>query len=781
MVQKKLKLNTRKRLSFKNRKSIIRDIDSHLKIYDENIQYFKVLTLIGMGGFGKSRLIDKISSISKDYKFKTVRVSVETESSISLVAPLKAIRNQLNFDCLLFDTALLRYWSASGQVYTLQKSSQLSKSFALKVAEFGVGFMETIPLSLTFAVTVYEKAKKKIVKVTHYSKDEFKIIDDFSYSSEKLLKMLPDCLGIDIRRHQMFSFENYVFFYDSYEKQKKHTLDENCSWLRTFISSLEMGLHIIASREALNWTDKYWQNIIEKPYIVDSLPVKDVRKLIISECDPPETHLNALVKVSRCIPFYVGVVINDYSNLKSSKKTIDIRDIPLSSKEAVYRFINHLDESMQKLIISISVIQFFNERLIKYIIRQLNLNIDFIAINDIANSFFIEIVDDLYYVYKTHDLLTDFVRSEPSYLEISKLTILASAQLMSLMSQDNHINSNSLMFYSGICEGAPKGISNEKLIEYMIDFGYAIYDAGYWEELSCININSFNSNLSSIEIVQFFFHAIAQRRIVSVETGITKLEKISTYREEFGRHIVSFDLEVAYLTELSGKYSIAKQQISKIYKSNSPIDHLNPKCRPQFRSLLYHTDFLIMDGDFTEGEEILLIASETTNYGNNNKAELIRHRAHSFRFSFLFEQAEILYLDALDIAADIPSMRAKLQTNLAETRCWISPEIAIENAMESIRLNKQLGNKIEVSKAYSALSIAYIHLGNLENARKNQILARTISEDVQYLSGVLFSKISLCLIEASDKKVQNISKLRQEILDLTIKLETYDHLNLVPA
>lgn len=84
----------------------------HMK-YEPN--YYKVLSIYGMGGIGKSRLLTEIEtminqSFSDDSQMVVLYLSLEILDSSNYLNALIQLRKQISCACPLFDYALLTYW-----------------------------------------------------------------------------------------------------------------------------------------------------------------------------------------------------------------------------------------------------------------------------------------------------------------------------------------------------------------------------------------------------------------------------------------------------------------------------------------------------------------------------------------------------------------------------------------------------------------------------------------------------------------------------------------------
>ena len=764
MARSRFKTRPKRKLAFKNRERILADVTAQLSASHANKSYFRIVQIVGVGGCGKTRLIDKLSEQAKSRGFIPIRVSLESEASNMEAGPLQAIRKQLGFECMLFDTALAAYLMASGQMHALASNKTLSSNIALKGVETAAGVSGLVALPLGFAVEAYDRIKKATVKAMKYAREDFEEIDRMRTHSSELLERLPFYLGSDIERRLESTSDHFVFFYDSYEKQRAQTLADKAPWLREFVGSLEAGLHLFASREPMDWPQDDWGDICQAPYIIDTLPKPDVEALFLEECGPPKRLLPKLVELSRCIPFYVEILITEYLSMKDAKGAVRVTDLPKSSTEAVARFIDHLDDPVQKLVVSLATVQFFDRPLLSGLIRALNLAIDLTEHDEILSAFFIEIVDDNLGIYKTHDLLTEFVRLASGRERFRQQALFEAAKVVSIASLDDVGADGSLHLFAGLCAGSDFGaIKDPGLVALLLDIGYGLYDKGYWQELAGLSDSQESeASPSDSDLVRQFFKSISTRRIESIAVGLSGIRTLHGLKERFGRHRLSVEIETAYLTELAGDYGLAREQIRGIFKRCVPID---PMQRPHYRALLYHADFLIMDGELSDGADILLSVYEGIDPSRRSDwAELVRHRAHAFRFSALFEDADGLYARAIEAAGASPALIAKLHTNVAETQCWTLPDKALEAADDAIELNTRLGNIIEISKARSAKAIALARL------------ADATARDARYPAGALFAKQAQCLIEFAEGHTRLVEARHQEAVKLARQIGTYRHL-----
>src|SRR4051812_22294933 len=100
---------------FLDRAAEYRTIEEHLELLGADPGHLGVFVVGGVRGAGKSRFLSEVKDrLSKREDPPTlISVSLDDEAAMSATGPLAAIREQLPFDCFLFDAALLTYWAAT--------------------------------------------------------------------------------------------------------------------------------------------------------------------------------------------------------------------------------------------------------------------------------------------------------------------------------------------------------------------------------------------------------------------------------------------------------------------------------------------------------------------------------------------------------------------------------------------------------------------------------------------------------------------------------------------
>jgi hypothetical protein len=765
---------------FLNRSSELRVVRGHVELLREDPRHLRVFEVVGLGGVGKTRLLNELwRTASEGHRPQQLLwIPLEAEASATETGPLRAIREQLGFDCLLFDTALLTYWSGIGQPFQVERGGRLASSLAVKTAEVG-STLAGLALPLSFAVDVYRAVGRRLTRVRHYQQEEFEAIDDLRRQPGALRARLPHYLGLDLVRRLEPAGQSLVAFYDAYDKQSPATVAGGAPWLREFIGTLDRGVHVISSRERLRWTPD-WEPVTER-VAVGSLPEVEARELVRARLGsvPPAVE-GRLLTASRRIPFFLEAAAAAYESRAAGGRTVDPDDLPSSPDDAVAYLLDHLTLERRRIAVALAAVQFFDAATYAHLLRALHLAGSVPDFDDFVAWFFVEQAGPG--LYKTHDLLTAFVRASVADDATRRAALEAAADhLRARIHVDGVQAADTVLPLLGaaIAGWAASEEMPTRSAEALVDAAYRFYDAGYWNELGAISPTRGDRDDHPGAPIAEMFAALAARRTTGVERALELFERLEPRAGALGRHERSVALEVAYLAELAGNYGKAREDFRRLAERSTPFD---PTDRLHLRARLYHADMLIMDGAFTEGSRLLLETYEQVGHRSPvDWAELVRHRAHAFRFSLLTEEAEDLYAQALRSAADAPALVGKLHTNLAEAWCWGDPPRAMEAAALSSEMNLRLGNRIELVKCDAARAIALARLGEPTAAHDAGARATQLARQVGYPAGVAFALQASAVADGLAGDPERLAARRSSLGRTLDALGTYFHLAVAPA
>ncbi|HEX2314995.1 MAG TPA: phosphotransferase, partial [Thermomonospora sp.] len=158
----------------------------------------------------------------------------------------------------------------------------------------------------------------------------------------------------------------------------------------------------------------------------------------------------------------------------------------------------------------------------------------------------------------------------------------------------------------------------------------------------------------------------------------------------------------------------------------------------RFDAGLWAADLHMAQGRF--GQARAIVAAIQTRCREDDaelRGDLARLLHLADRFSYDFDAA----LRHLDEAARWYETsgsvfgRSAVLTNRAELLAWTDPEAAVEAATEAIDVQQELGALHELGKAYTALALAQVRMGLLQEAAASLDLACDALERARYRSG----------------------------------------------
>ena len=781
MPHSRFGLEERSSAVFFDRDEPLRVIGGHAALLGDDPRHFKVFEVRGLGGVGKTRLLNELKRrAGEDRRARHVLwVSLEAEAAVTETGPLRAIREQLEFDCLLFDAALLTYWTATGQPFQVDTTSKIAQSFAFRSLDAGRE-IAGIPLPLGFAAEVFTRLSREVTRKRYYRQGEFERIDDLRLEPAALRERLPHWLGLDILRRLEAEEHALIALYDGYDRQAPNTIAQHAPWLRELIATLSRGLHVISTRERMCWNEQEWASVLQQ-VSVGALPDTEARKLIRLRLGDLDLAVeDRLIQASGRFPFFLEVAIGAYAARARGDVPIDVDELPHSHETAVAYLLEHLTPQQRTIALALASVQIFDEDLYRHLIRSLNVPISALEFEEFVARFYVEQLSPG--LFKTHDVLTDAVRTSPSHAGTRRASLEAVTDhlLAACHGDGSGLASTVLPIFRGVIAGWHSvGEMPQRSTETLVDIGYQLYDSGYWHELRTIAPEGRPGGTHPVDVIAEFFMALAARRTVGVGHAIKLFDRLDSRIAALGRHQRSVEVEVAYLSELSGNYAKARQEFQQLERALVSFD---PNDRTQLRIRLNHADVLTTDGALREASRLLLDAYEQlTPRVPLGWAELVRHRGHALRFCFLLDQAAELYARALAAAAEAPALVGKLQTNLAETLCWQDPTAALEAAALSTEISERLGNRIELLKCDAARGIALAKLGEFTAARDSVARAAALAREVEYPAGNAFARQAGAVIEGLAGDTPRLMARLAELDTSVASLGTYAHLRIAPA
>ena len=747
------------------RKYILHEIEHKM----QNKDYFNVVSIYGMGGIGKSSLLNEIRKevLALNRKYRFLNISFEVENSKQYIESLIKICNAYDKPCILFSYAAMLYWERTSilqlntQFIKKLESSFLTDLFDVACEISGDSWLEKINISsipsISNILNCVGNLIYKIKQIPYLSAME-KIR---KMTNDEILGQLPVLLGNDIFHNEYIQEQNtpLICFFDSYQQSIPYS--ESIEWLLQLIGAIHRGLFIVTSRERLLWSDKEHDIY---PYELNSYPEAEAEKYLSMYIRPEDQKLIPLIIANtQCVPIYIELAISIYQKeILCDPYTLVDKALFEDRNALAIRFINHLKPEWQEVIINLAIVRVFNKNIFCHIIRAHNINCPFYDYDEIVNVSLMRYIENTKSLIKIHEVFCsnvarilppnhivsvldsylDYIILRQSYKETDDLISI----LLTLFINILHIEQDFSVYIDiPIC-----------IIEKTLDLFFMLSDI----KVAFTPVEPDEDNNSNINQMIFFIDAILYKSS-STKKAIKYLNKI-TDSKLFGRHKISYDIFRKYTLSLSGDYESLRKSLEKYRIQLSESD----KIYWYYMQIeLYTVDFYNMDGKFIDSYQILNNLEEQLTgsiFSADNFYQIHRYKGHLFRFNLFFDKAVEEYEKCLS-NTNASYTKAYIYTNLIESKCYFDPEYVEKNfsiALSYAESEKQVKN---IGKLYYAKAISDIVRKDYISAEQDIKKSIKLNQKDGYQSGKLFAYMAQAYLEYA--QFGQISQSTFELID----------------
>ena len=740
-----------KERTFTDRTEIMDLLIESLTKINEGSASLQIITIHGIGGIGKTRLVKEFSKILAPEP--VIFVSFEINKRNDVINNLYRIRKEIKYSCPFFDFSLLRYWEMANPTLLDDGFMDLFKTgffvsvldFVAEIANISVSVLSSqisLPSIVTPSTIVdfMNAIYRKVPQFLHSS--IFKTIS--STSADQLIDKLPTLLGIELGH--LISLEKIttpVFIFDSYQESQPYSESEE--WLFHIIQATGKGLYIVTSREPLHWKGSS-DNLISKN--LQCYPEDDARKLLEETIKNRPDLVDQIIKSTQCVPIYIDLALNIYESEKTivGEKLIE-KALFNDRHMLVKHFVNHMKPSWQSVVLDLATIQVFNNAIFQHLINCRMLDCYPYEYTSIVQSNLINYVSNSKdsNLLKLHDIFCrDVQRGRPAIecYSIFKCYLDYICYRRDLI----------------ICEN--KGTTLVVLFQNVISIAIELEQRLFQEET-----NGFESGFDRTileQLLDIFFTLVTNRiHFIPIPYESIKTEKmkkvcqfiyIKTYEKLntrntinalkrignvscFGKHTLSYEAVLYYTRSLVGYYNELEDWVNQV------DEKLDDQTKHEWfynRIKIYQADCNLMKGRFNSALESLLLLSN--NYITTDDYYSI-HRAigHIQRFNFQLVEAKKTYKDLMKKYHQNSVYREYLVANLAETQCYFPNNDFINKNNKILDSMKSPYNAKNKGKVLYALAIANTVKKHYRKAQACINECVIINHEDGYQSGELFA------------------------------------------
>lgn len=753
-------------LRFEDRENIIDDIKMYYQQMMSKKPFFQIVSISGMGGIGKSRLLNQLKFILQktypdDSNQKIIFLTLEIANSDYFLNALVKLRSQINQVCPLFDYAFLTYWRQS-QVSKLDESfMNIFKHQWLDWAKtIGGAFSIPIKIASLSIDTLLEILDKSFgfIKEKYYATFFNNHSKDISeYSTDELKECLSGFLGIDMNR--IYCEKNLCVFIDSYER---YPSSKYVDWLMDLMEQANTGLFIISGREEILFPDVIVKHT--KPKLLEPLPDENVKALLREYIpDIDNTVIQHIITTSENLPIYLDLAVATYKNVTTNGQKFDKNTFFMyRNKEDITRkFFNHLRPDHQKFLMTLSFLQLFDQETYSFII-SLCPNSSIEDYRDFQLLTIISAMENDHDFYKVHDVINTNVIK---ILDLQTRDFLFQKYLEHIVSKTilYATDTQKIILYKHIIKMIKKNkfVLDQHKTELLLDLFFSLKQTLHTLLLN--NISDFD-NYEPLKEIHFFTKAIANEREDTLKR-LEYLQNIDFEHNMFGKHQKSLSIIYGFLMQWTGDSIPLCSYLSSAYPSLN-----DEEIREWYyaQTVIFWADHLTIIGKFEEAKKVLQLFQDKLQLlpeQENSIFQAKRHMGHLLRFNMFLEDANNVYLSTRDRFQHFKNAVQEIYivTNICETNCYLNPEIVFKYCYGGLRLGKNLKDLKSQAKIYYSMGIANIHKKRFKRCRKYIRKSMYLNILDGYKLGVIFSSLADIYLQFATRKTVRGTTLIQQL------------------
>lgn len=729
--------------SFLDRDDVFKSLEKDVIAYLETKDYYMLYALYGMGGIGKSRLVEQICNLYTGGPIQVYKIPLEILCTEPIPAILLFIRAFFSYTPH-FDYVLFKYFDFTNyerisrdSLYSIvQKSaSYLGKMFDNIMPDL----FKPLKLSIDFLIEQYEERDISAQEKQYVARLlQGKLEDLYRYMIQELVTDIEKELQED----------KYLFIFDAYNISGGNT---EFDWLYDFVNFFQKGIFIVTSRESLKWFGSNEADTsLYKNMPLESIPREEVENDLLNQ-GYTKKQIKIIQAKTDCVPIFLDIVLNSYKKEEINEDTfVGFK----SKKDIIEKFLNHLSQGEQNLIGYFCVVGLFNEDVYDHALDFNKLSCQQFSFVDFKQSTIVRYVEEFNGLYKIHSVLAHNVsllmerdvrnKIVKDYICFIWARILNNDFISNDVKYNFIVNVYSLISLEHIT-------LNTDISEKILDMYFYLYDRKYERDFANYIHEIQDKENDSLKYVYEYIEGNAVR-LVSISKGLEILEKIPTDKCGFGKHAKTLQCDINYLLSISGQYSKAEEKMYDFAKSL--CEHEKGE-RYYAEGILYACDMKMLRGEFQSAVEELLelenIAADSPVLFEINKAI-----GHNYRFNFFMDTAMAYYEKCSQ-----NEKSAYYYTVFCETYCYFEPELVINIYKEAKAENLKYNNHNNLGKIYYSMAIAYILKAEYSQAQKYIDKAHTEFKSTQYRAGDIFVMITQLYLGYGQTKQISSNKVKQ--------------------
>ncbi|MCX9191421.1 aminoglycoside phosphotransferase [Carbonactinospora thermoautotrophica] len=739
------------------------DREGALRAFDEELAAVgnrpRVLNITGIGGIGKSRLLREFQDRVGE-SCRTALLDLQLPPLRQQDTALAVLRSQLGAQGIRFDRYDIAYTALWQRLHPHLKISReqlplIDESEVLgQILDGAAG----VPVFGTVVglLRLLDGAPGRLRRWRRLREDPtLRELD--SLSGSDLVDAVTFLFAEDLRAATE-KRKPYVLFVDAFEA----LLGENVragrtaavdGWLRDLIVQLDRGLVVVASREPLRWEayNRGWSEFI-RTFALDDLPMSARLELLEASgvADPDERM--EIARASAGVPFYLHLALD--TRQQHADRAVATA---VSREEILERFLQHVDPQEVRFLELLSVARTFDFEIFAAIAQKFRLPGHRMAWESLTSYSFVYPAGP--HQVQLHQLMVAALRHRLSpELNREVHRILRSVWDQRAARGDGHAGSGVVGHVAALREATYHAlhageITDEQLIEYadqIIAWGGTQGIGGVLEDVHAY-LGAGHGQVSE-DLARAARYLDAEAALLVGDAG--RAAELTQDAGERTDSLVDGRLAVtgAHARRILGQTAQALRMYTAVWETQDTEVRLVAG--------LWAADLHMAQGRFRQAADLAdSIRAACPKDELLGDAARLLHLAYRFAFDFdgagrWLAEATTRYRQAGTVIG-----QANIAVNQVELLAWTDPALALDVADKAIELQKQVGARHELGKAYTAIALAHLRLGDLDRAHLALGIACEVLEQAGYRSGRARAELvraMLCAREgATERAVQS--------------------------
>jgi tetratricopeptide (TPR) repeat protein len=746
------------------------DRDSAVSMFDAELadvgDYPKVLNVVGVGGAGKSRLLNELRKRATKGGCRVASLDLQVPAMRQHFEALAVLRRELGRQGVWFGRFDIGYATLWQRLHPTLKLSARDFPFAGESEALASILAHTVPMFGT-AVGLLKLADQARIRITKHHRTK---TDEVLHQLDELpnAEMLDAVTYLFAQDLQDASKDQpFAIFIDAFDALvpaplragRSAVLD---SWLRDLVAQLHGGIVVMASREPLGWEayNTEWAEVIHVCEI-KGLPVEARDELLtdagVSDLDQRRT----IAAASEGLPFYLHLAIDTHA--QSGQSRVDA----VSTEELLQRFLQNVDAAEVRCLELLAVPRQFEYEIFKTLAGNFDLPGNVMTWESLtAYSFVYPAVGDM---QKLHQLMYPALRQR-----LSPGVADACHGILRNIWDKRADGGDSGALREALYHLIRTGDVNEEIVLSYADRAFARGAINVVEGMSA-DLRELLVDLSDTDLDETMRCLVAETAVVMGDAG--------TARDDNGpqprlHHPSGARLAIAQAhgLRIGGDTTHAGQ----VYEAVLRQGHVST----QQTARNFVADVRMWQGDF--GAAFTLAQEILDGCGPDDqqlRSDTLRLMHLGYRFLLSFDDSARALKEARDAYQTVGSVvgLANIATNEVELKAWTHPGNAVDLAPAAISGQRRLGALHELGKTYTALAIAHVQLGHHAEAIDAFDEACTYLDRAGYRSGRARAELFRGMAAGIRGDLTSAARSISWAVDEFIRAEVYPNLIVLAA